>query len=249
MEHRALPPLSPFSPSFRLLCLPSPPPPLSSNCRWSLIPSSLPSWLCCRLVVHGKSTAPAKPLAVGALAPGAISTFFIRRREHRGGSPTPYRYWLKWLVAVDTRLRLILAQKAHAGPTNDCATLPLAARSSGRMARSALEWCWPMRSSIVSATISTFANNSVPLALSQRSEARWAGNLLECVPRCAATFQQPLIASASKPRASLARSNESYPAKRRVVASQHNANKRFSSDWPTTFTNFGLPICDVLLHA
>jgi IS5 family transposase len=58
------------------------------------------------------------------LAPGAISTFFIRRREHRGGSPTPYRYWLKWLVAVDTRLRLILAQKAHAGPTNDCATLP-----------------------------------------------------------------------------------------------------------------------------
>ena len=58
------------------------------------------------------------------LAPGAISTFFIRRREHRGGSPTPYRYWLKWLIAVDPRLRLILAQKAHAGPTNDCATLP-----------------------------------------------------------------------------------------------------------------------------
>jgi len=35
----------------------------------------------------------------------------------------PWRYWLKWLLAIDTRLHLILAQKAHAGPTNDCATL------------------------------------------------------------------------------------------------------------------------------
>ena len=58
------------------------------------------------------------------LAPGAISTFFIRRREHHGGAATPYRYWLKWLLVVDTRRRFILAQKAHHGPTNDCATLP-----------------------------------------------------------------------------------------------------------------------------
>src|SRR5438093_4538819 len=35
----------------------------------------------------------------------------------------PWRYWLKWLLAVDTRLRVILAQKAHQGPVNDCATL------------------------------------------------------------------------------------------------------------------------------
>ena len=60
----------------------------------------------------------------GSRPPGAISTFFIRRREHHGGAPTPYRYWLKWLLVVDTRRRLILAQKAHHGPTNDCATLP-----------------------------------------------------------------------------------------------------------------------------
>src|SRR6266404_1400145 len=57
------------------------------------------------------------------LAPGAISTFFIRRREQHGGAPMPWRYWLKWLLAVDTRLRVILAQKAHQGPVNDCATL------------------------------------------------------------------------------------------------------------------------------
>ena len=57
------------------------------------------------------------------LAPGSISTFFIRRREQHGGAPMPWRYWLKWLLAVDTRLRLILAQKAHQGPINDCANL------------------------------------------------------------------------------------------------------------------------------
>lgn len=57
------------------------------------------------------------------LAPGAISTFFIRRREQHGGAAMPWRYWLKWLLAIDTRLRVILAQKAHRGPVNDCATL------------------------------------------------------------------------------------------------------------------------------
>ena len=57
------------------------------------------------------------------LAPGSISTFFVRRREQHGGAPMPWRYWLKWLLAVDTRLRVILAQKAHPGPVNDCATL------------------------------------------------------------------------------------------------------------------------------
>src|SRR5438105_14984375 len=57
------------------------------------------------------------------LAPGSISTFFIRRREQYGGAPMPWRYWVKWLLAIDTRLRVILAQKAHQGPVNDCATL------------------------------------------------------------------------------------------------------------------------------
>src|SRR5213595_3200430 len=47
---------------------------------------------------------------------------FVRREQH-GGAAMPWRYWLKWLLAVDTRLRIILAQKAHQGPINDCATL------------------------------------------------------------------------------------------------------------------------------
>ncbi len=70
----------------------------------------------------GKSQSSVAVDATG-LAPGSISTFFIRRREQHGGAPMPWRYWLKWLLAVDTRLRLILAQKAHQGPVNDCATL------------------------------------------------------------------------------------------------------------------------------
>ena len=34
------------------------------------------------------------------LAPGSISTFFIRRREQHGGAPMPWRYWVKWLLAI-----------------------------------------------------------------------------------------------------------------------------------------------------
>jgi hypothetical protein len=40
------------------------------------------------------------------LAPGAISTFYVRRTQNRGGEPMLWRRWLKWLVVVDTdRLR------------------------------------------------------------------------------------------------------------------------------------------------
>jgi hypothetical protein len=57
------------------------------------------------------------------LSPGAISTFFVRRMYHHNQQPMPWRHWLKWLVVVDLRRQLVLAQKAHAGPTNDGANL------------------------------------------------------------------------------------------------------------------------------
>ena len=63
-------------------------------------------------------------LAVDAtgLAPGAISTFFInRKRDH--GQGLPWRYWLKWVVVVETKHQLLLAQIAKRGPYNDCALL------------------------------------------------------------------------------------------------------------------------------
>ena len=61
------------------------------------------------------------------LAPGAISTFFVNRKRD-SGEGFPWRQWLKWLVAVDGKRQLILAQLAKRGPTNDSATLrPLVA--------------------------------------------------------------------------------------------------------------------------
>jgi hypothetical protein len=56
------------------------------------------------------------------LAPGAISTFFINRKRDRGKG-LPWRYWLKWVVVVETKHQLLLAQIAKRGPYNDCALL------------------------------------------------------------------------------------------------------------------------------
>lgn len=60
------------------------------------------------------------------LAPGSISTFFVKRAKNRtgpDGQGLPWRYWLKWIVAVDVSRRLLLAQIAQQGPTNSSATL------------------------------------------------------------------------------------------------------------------------------
>lgn len=57
------------------------------------------------------------------LSQGAISTFFVRRMHHHTQQPMPWRKWLKWLVVVDLDRQLVLAQRAHSGPTNDGATL------------------------------------------------------------------------------------------------------------------------------
>lgn len=56
------------------------------------------------------------------LAPGAISTFFVNRKRDRGQG-LPWRYWLKWVVVVDTKHQLLLAQIAKRGSYNDCAML------------------------------------------------------------------------------------------------------------------------------
>lgn len=56
------------------------------------------------------------------LAPGAISTFFINRKRDPGEG-LPWRYWLKWVVVVETKHQLLLAQIAKRGPYNDCALL------------------------------------------------------------------------------------------------------------------------------
>jgi Transposase DDE domain/Transposase domain (DUF772) len=66
--------------------------------------------------------APARQATVAVdatgLAPGAISTFFVKRAKDRGEGFT-WRHWLKWTLAVDLDSRGILAQTARRGPTND----------------------------------------------------------------------------------------------------------------------------------
>jgi hypothetical protein len=67
---------------------------------------------------------PQATVAVDAtgLAPGAISTFFVKRANDRGEGFT-WRHWLKWTMAVDVDRRLSVAQPTRRGPTNDCAIL------------------------------------------------------------------------------------------------------------------------------
>jgi len=68
---------------------------------------------------------PPATVAVDAtgLAPGAISTFYVRRTQNRGGEPMLWRRWLKWLVVVDTDRQMVLAQEACSGPYNGSAML------------------------------------------------------------------------------------------------------------------------------
>ena len=56
------------------------------------------------------------------LASGAIGPCFVNRvRDH--GPGLTWRHWLTWVVVVDLPRRLMLAQVATPGPTNDGATL------------------------------------------------------------------------------------------------------------------------------
>jgi IS5 family transposase len=66
------------------------------------------------------------------LAPGAASSYFIRRIEHFGQPRRSWTHWLKWLAVVDLKRQLILAQGTRQAPWNDCATLPALVSSAQR---------------------------------------------------------------------------------------------------------------------
>jgi hypothetical protein len=74
---------------------------------------------------HHEQEEPPATVAVDAtgLAPGAISTFYVRRTRNRRGEPMLWRRWLKWLVVVDTDRQVLLAQEACSGPYNGSAML------------------------------------------------------------------------------------------------------------------------------
>lgn len=55
---------------------------------------------------------------ISLLLTPTISTFFVKRPKKRGEG-LPWRYWTKWIVAVDVERRAILAQMARQGSWND----------------------------------------------------------------------------------------------------------------------------------
>lgn len=73
--------------------------------------------------VHGQERVATVAVDATGLAPGAISTFYVRRTQNRGGEPILWRRWLKWLVVVDTDRQMVLAQEACSGPYNGSAML------------------------------------------------------------------------------------------------------------------------------
>jgi len=50
------------------------------------------------------------------LSDTSVSTFFHRRLEQHAHGPRPRRPWLKWLIVVDLRQQILLAQRARQGP-------------------------------------------------------------------------------------------------------------------------------------
>jgi len=54
----------------------------------------------------------------------SVSTFFLRRLEQHAHGTKPRRPWLKWLIVVDVRQQILLAQRARQGPGCDARALP-----------------------------------------------------------------------------------------------------------------------------
>lgn len=58
------------------------------------------------------------------LSDTSVSTFFHRRLEQHAHGPRPRRPWLKWLIVVDVRQQILLAQRARQARGCDTRALP-----------------------------------------------------------------------------------------------------------------------------
>jgi hypothetical protein len=72
------------------------------------------------------------------LAPGAVSTFFVRSMQLHGQNPLPWRHWLKWVVVADLDQQFLSSQIARRGPWNDGANLPTVVEAASEQTRSGL---------------------------------------------------------------------------------------------------------------
>src|SRR5882672_7461860 len=79
----------------------------------------------------GGSAALPKPIQQAPIQP----TAFVRRMQHHGQKPLPWRHWLKWVVVVDLDHQFLLSQIARRGPWNDCANLPAVIEAASQQTR------------------------------------------------------------------------------------------------------------------
>src|SRR5258706_11285380 len=57
-------------------------------------------------------------------SPHAVSTYFLRRMEQQNGGKKCFRHYLKWLIVVDVKKQIVLAQRARQGPWGDTRAPP-----------------------------------------------------------------------------------------------------------------------------
>src|SRR5258706_2687098 len=67
-------------------------------------------------------------------SPHAVSTYFLRRMEQQNGGKKCFRHYLKWLIVVDVKKQIVLAQRARQGPWVDTRGLPGVVKAAGRPA-------------------------------------------------------------------------------------------------------------------
>lgn len=88
-----------------------------------------------RRLRRGKSRAPTVVAVDGTgLSYNSVSTFFIRRIEQHARGMTVHRHWLKWLIVVDLKQQILLAQRARQGPACDSPALPGLLNAAGQRA-------------------------------------------------------------------------------------------------------------------
>jgi Transposase DDE domain len=157
------------------------------------------------------------------LPPGAISTFFVKRAKDRGEGFT-WRHWLKWAMAVDVDRRLIVAQTAHRGPYNDCATL--------RSLVDAAHQRVPIALVLADAEFDSERNHQHIRCILQaqsvipakRGGAEW--QIQGVRARCVRSFPCTSITGTHSSRASSPLSNVSFQPEPRAAPSRRNACRR-----------------------
>jgi len=58
------------------------------------------------------------------VSPHAVRTYFLRRSEQQNGGKKCFRHYWKWLIVVDGKQQILLAQPARQGPWVDPRALP-----------------------------------------------------------------------------------------------------------------------------